>query len=58
MPRRKKKPSEWTTFEAMKHLFPKKVRDKLHEVAHEKDDVDSDTASDSSSQEESSTKET
>ena len=38
MPRRKKKPIEWTTEEAMKHLFPKKVRDELHRIAHEKDD--------------------
>ncbi len=37
MPRRKKKPIEWTTDEAMKHLFPKKVRDELKRVAHEKD---------------------
>ncbi len=40
MPRRKKKPIEWTTDEAMKHLFPKKVRDELHRVAHEKDGKD------------------
>ena len=38
MPRRKKKPIEWTTEEAMKHLFPKKVREKLKEIAHEKDE--------------------
>jgi hypothetical protein len=38
MPRRKKKPQEWTTEEAMKKLFPKKVRDELHRIAHEKDD--------------------
>ena len=39
MPKReKKKPSEWTTEEAMKHLFPKKVREELYRVAHEKDD--------------------
>ena len=37
MPRRKKKPVELTKDEAMKKLFPKKVRDKLHEIAHEKD---------------------
>ena len=29
--------SELTTEEAMKRLFPKKVRDVLKEVAHEKD---------------------
>ncbi|MFQ5852925.1 MAG: hypothetical protein ACE5JU_20385 [Candidatus Binatia bacterium] len=38
MPRRKKKPIEWTTEEAMKHLFPKKVRKELHRIAHEKDE--------------------
>ena len=37
MPRRKKKATELTKDEAMKKLFPKKVRDKLAEVAHEKD---------------------
>ena len=55
MPRRKKKPSEWTTEEAMKHLFPKKVRDKLHEVAHEQDKVGRDSPSDSSSPDKDST---
>ena len=44
MPRRKKKPIEWTTDEAMKHLFPKKVRDELKRVAHEKD-IDSKSTS-------------
>ena len=34
---RAKKPTEWTKDEAMKHLFPKKVREELHRVAHEKD---------------------
>ena len=38
MPRKKKKPSEWTTEEAMKKLFPKKVREELQRVAHEKDE--------------------
>ncbi len=45
MPRRKKKPAEWTTEEAMKHLFPKQVREELHRVAHEKDDSDSSASS-------------
>ena len=40
MPKRKKKPIEWTTDEAMKHLFPKKVRDELQRIAHEKDGKD------------------
>ena len=57
MPRRKKKPTEWTTEEAMKKLFPKKVREELYEVAHEKDDSGKDWASDSSSQEDDNTKE-
>jgi len=35
MPRRKKHAYELTDEEAMKRLFPKKVRDKLKEVAHE-----------------------
>lgn len=38
MPRKKKKPIEWTTEEAMKKLFPKNVRDELQRVAHEKDE--------------------
>ena len=37
MPRRKKKARELTKDEAMQKLFPKKVRDELHRVAHEKD---------------------
>ena len=37
MPRRKKKAHELTKDEAMKKLFPKKVRDELHRIAHEKD---------------------
>ena len=36
-PRKGKPASELTTDEAMQRLFPKKVRDKLKEVAHEKD---------------------
>jgi hypothetical protein len=31
MPRRKKPPSEWTTEEAMKKLFPKPVRDRVRQ---------------------------
>ena len=54
MPRRKKKLQELTTEEAMKKLFPKKVRKELHRVAHEKDDIESDA----SSQEDDSTKST
>jgi hypothetical protein len=33
MPRSKKDPKDWTTEEAMKKLFPKKVRDKAKEEA-------------------------
>ena len=35
---RKKKAQNLTTEEAMKRLFPKKVREELYRVAHEKDD--------------------
>ena len=35
MPRKKKRAHELTDEEAMKRLFPKKVRDKFKEVAHE-----------------------
>ncbi len=38
MPRKPKPPTTWTTDEAMKRLFPKRVRDRLKEIAHEKDD--------------------
>jgi hypothetical protein len=37
MPRKKKKLTEQPTEEVIKKLFPKKVVDKLKEVAHEKD---------------------
>jgi hypothetical protein len=33
MPRAKKHPKDWTTEEAMKKLFPKKVREELIEEA-------------------------
>ena len=51
MPKPKKKPIDWTTEEAMKKLFPKKVREELHRIAHEKDDGED---SDHSSQDKSS----
>ena len=38
MPRPKKKARDLTKDEAMKKLFPKKARDALREIAHEKDD--------------------
>ena len=38
MPRRKKKARELTKDEAMKRVFPKKVRDEAYRIAHEKDD--------------------
>jgi hypothetical protein len=41
VPKKKKRPIDWTTDEAMKKLFPKKVRDELKRIAHEKDDKDS-----------------
>jgi hypothetical protein len=34
MPRKKKHPTEWTTEEAMRKLFPKPVRDALKDAAH------------------------
>ncbi len=37
MPNKKKKLTELPTEEVIKKLFHKKVRDKLKEVAHEKD---------------------
>jgi len=38
MPKKKRKLTEKPTEEVIKKLFPKKVVDKLKEVAHEKDD--------------------
>ncbi len=35
---RKKPEKDLTTDEAMRRIFPKKVREELHRVAHEKDD--------------------
>ena len=35
---RKKKAQDLTTEEVMKRVFPKKVREELYRVAHEKDD--------------------
>jgi len=37
MPKKKKQDIELTTEEVMKKLFPKKVRDELKRIAHEKD---------------------
>ena len=38
MPTKKKTARDMTTEELAKKIFPKKVRDKLKEIAHEKDD--------------------
>ena len=38
MPKSKKTARDMTTEELAKKIFPKKVRDKLKEVAHEKDE--------------------
>ena len=38
MPRKKKRVIDMTTEELAKKVFPKKLRDKLKEVAHEKDE--------------------
>ena len=37
MPRKKKTARDMTTEELAKKVFPKKVRDKLKDIAHEKD---------------------
>ena len=37
MPRKKKTPAEWTTEEAEKHLFPKKVVEEVHRMVQEQD---------------------
>ena len=38
MPRKKNRDIDLTTEEVAKKLFPKKVRDELKRIAHEKDD--------------------
>ena len=38
MPRKKKKLTEYPDEQLIKKLFPKKVVDKMKEIAHEKDD--------------------
>ncbi len=38
MPKKKKRDIDLTTEEVMKKLFPKKIRDELKRIAHEKDD--------------------
>ena len=38
MPRKKKRDIDLTTEEVAKKLFPKKIRDELKRIAHEKDD--------------------
>ena len=37
MPRKKKTAKDMTNDELAKRIFPKKVRDKLRDIAHEKD---------------------
>ncbi|MBN2463175.1 MAG: hypothetical protein JXB43_06200 [Dehalococcoidia bacterium] len=37
MPKRKKQPKDMTTEEIAKAIFPKKLHEKLKEIAHEKD---------------------
>jgi len=46
MPRKKKTAKDMTTEELAKKLFPKKVRDKLKEIAHENDEKKEDLHSD------------
>lgn len=49
MPRKKKQDWELTTEEVAKKLFPKKVRDEVRRVAHEKDgDQENDSSQDKS----------
>ena len=38
MPRKKKTANEMTTEELAKKVFPKKARDELKRIAHERDD--------------------
>ena len=38
MPRKKKKLTEYPDEKVIRKLFPKKVVDKMKEIAHEKDD--------------------
>ena len=38
MPNKKKTAMDMTTEELAKRVFPKKVRDKLKQIAHERDD--------------------
>lgn len=38
MPKKKKRPVDMTTEELAKKVFPKKVREELERIAHEKDD--------------------
>ena len=54
MPKRKQKDvTEMTTDELARHVFPKKVVDKLKRIAHEKDEPEKQP--ESSSQEDSNT---
>lgn len=39
MPKKPKPPTTWTNDEALKRLFPKRVRDWLKKLAHERDDA-------------------
>lgn len=41
MPRKKKTAQEMTTDELARSVFPKKVAEKLKEIAHEKDEKES-----------------
>ncbi len=48
MPKRKKKAFEMTDEELKRRIFPKKVRDELERIAHEKDDPEEVEKTDSS----------
>ena len=49
MPRKKKTARDMTTEELAKKVFPKKVLEKLKDIAHEKDNKDDKPESNSSS---------
>ena len=50
MAKKKKPVQEMTDEEIEKYVFPKKVRDELMRIAHEKDDLEEEEETDSSPQ--------
>lgn len=47
MPRKPRKPIDWTTEEAERKLFPKKVLDEVHRIVREQDDEEEQRSSQS-----------